>query len=237
MFKPVNRFRRRTLAISILALVLVFILWNIPQLAFITYPLRLFVTYVHEAGHGLAALVTGGTFVRFEIFSNGSGVATTAGGSRLLILPAGYLGAALFGALLFYFANSVQSSRFISAALGVLLIVLSLMFGTGSLTALLVGVLFGLLLWLLAWKGSSDFNTLILTTLAIVTGLNAVLDLMGVIQNSGAALGTVQNDASAFSATFAPLVPGWFWGVLWALLAVLMLGLSAYWSLIRPLRK
>ncbi|MBN8621502.1 MAG: M50 family metallopeptidase, partial [Anaerolineae bacterium] len=107
----------RRLLILIAALVLVFILWNIPQLDFVLYPFRLFVTYVHEAGHGTAALLTGGRFLGFEIFANGAGQAITAGGSRLLILPAGYLGAALFGAILFYLNNRFHYSRALSVVL------------------------------------------------------------------------------------------------------------------------
>src|SRR6185436_16758514 len=116
MFAQFNRSDRRLL-LAMLATVVVFILWNVPQLDFILYPFRLFVTYVHESGHGTAALLTGGRFAGFEIFSNGSGQAITAGGSRLLILPAGYLGAALFGAVLFYLVNRWNYNRTVSVIL------------------------------------------------------------------------------------------------------------------------
>ena len=47
-------FNQRALLISVVAFVIVLVLWNIPALDFILYPFRLFVTFVHEAGHGLA---------------------------------------------------------------------------------------------------------------------------------------------------------------------------------------
>src|SRR3954466_10077092 len=100
MFAQFNRSDRRLL-LAVLAAVVVFVLWNIPQLDFILYPFRLFVSYVHESGHGTAAILTGGRFEALQIFSDGSGQALTVGGSRLVVLPAGYLGAALFGAVLF----------------------------------------------------------------------------------------------------------------------------------------
>src|SRR5690606_1088256 len=85
-----TEFRRRALIYAGIALVVVFILWNIPQLSLLLFPFRLFVTFVHEAGHGLAAILTGGRFLSFTILPNGAGFATTAGGSAALILSAGY---------------------------------------------------------------------------------------------------------------------------------------------------
>lgn len=229
--------RQRNLLIVAVAVVIVFILWNVPQLDGLLYPFRLFVTYVHEAGHGLMATLTGGHFLRFEILPGGSGQAITAGGSRALILPAGYLGAALFGAALFYAVNRFRYARAIAFALGVGLIVLSLAFGRFSLTALLVGIAFGAVLIGLAYKASREINALVLNVLAILTGLNAVLDVVFLVSNSSAALGSVRNDAAAFSAEVFPLVPAPVWALIWVVLALLMLGLAVWYGVVRPLRR
>lgn len=53
--KPKN-YRRHALFMTLIATIVVYILWNIPMLGIILYPLKLFTTYVHEAGHTLAAL-------------------------------------------------------------------------------------------------------------------------------------------------------------------------------------
>ncbi len=230
--------RRRALIIALVAGVVVSILWNTPQLSqAVLYPFRLFVTYVHEAGHGTMALVTGGRFISFEIFANGAGQALTAGGSRLLILPAGYLGAALFGAVLFYLTNTVRHSRSIAVALGIGLLIFSVIFGRFSITALVVGAAFGMVLIVIGWKANRDINILVLNMLAILTGLNAVLDLFFLIGNSSATLGDVRNDAAAFSQQVFPLIPGAVWAFLWALLAVAILGVSIWYSVIRPMRQ
>lgn len=226
----------RRLLILLAALVLVFILWNIPQLDFVLYPFRLFVTYVHEAGHGTAALLTGGRFLGFEIFANGAGQAITAGGSRLLILPAGYLGAALFGAILFYLNNRFHYSRALSVALGVGLVIFSLLFGRISMLSLVVGLVFGGLLIVLGRRVNEYINNLVLNLLAVLTGLNAVLDVWYLVGNSGASLGAVRNDAAAFSEQVFPL-PGAVWALLWAGIAVVMLGAAVWLSVIRPRRR
>jgi hypothetical protein len=62
-----------------------------------------------------------------------------------------------------------------------------------------------------------------------------VLDLVFLISNSSAQLGDIRNDAAAFSANVVPLVPGVVWALLWAGLAVGMLGLALYYGVIRRL--
>lgn len=230
-------FRRRALLAALIAFVLVLVVWNVPQLSGVLYPFRLFVTFVHESGHGLAAIISGGTFGRFEVFSNGSGVALTAGGSRALILPAGYLCAAFFGAILFYLANRVPHTRVISFVLGAGLILITLLYTDFLATAFIVGVLMGAALILLGWRAHQDINLIILNVLAMLTGLNAVLDLFYLVNNSGAGLGTVRNDAVAFSAQIAPIIPAWVWAGLWALIALAALGASVWYSVIHPFRR
>ena len=50
MDKP-DAYRRRALFITMIAMIVVYVLWNIPSLGFILYPLKLFTTYIHESGH------------------------------------------------------------------------------------------------------------------------------------------------------------------------------------------
>ena len=230
-------FRRRVFLTTLLALVVVFVLWNVSGLDFITYPLRLFVTYVHEAGHSLAAIISDGQVLRFEVFENGGGVAYTSGGARWLILPAGYLGAALFGAILFYLANRLRYVEFLSLALGMWLLGFTLLFANQSLTALLVGVGFGLLLLLMALRANRDLNRLVLAVLAAMTGLNAVMDLLFLTRNPAVGAGATVNDAAKFAQEVAPTLSPWPVAVGWAAIAVLLLLISFYYSVVRPLRR
>jgi hypothetical protein len=43
----------------------------------ILYPLTLLATFVHEMGHGITALVTGGTFSSLDVYADASGLAHT----------------------------------------------------------------------------------------------------------------------------------------------------------------
>ncbi len=62
-------------------------------------PLRLATTYLHEVGHALAALLTGGVANAITVSTNEGGAATSNGGNLGLILAAGFGFSALVGAL------------------------------------------------------------------------------------------------------------------------------------------
>jgi hypothetical protein len=230
-----TQFPRQAFMIVSVAAILVFILWNVPQLEFVLYPFRLFVTFVHEAGHSLMAVLTGGSVESFIVYENGTGVANVAGGNHFFILPAGYLGAAFFGAMLFYLSNTVPQSRVISVVLGGLLILTSLLLRANGI-ALIVGIVFGLFLIVVGYKANPTINKLLLDILAILTGLNAVLDLIYLTTNSTVALGPVRNDAAAFSGLTLG-IPAVFWAFVWALIAIAMMAASVYYAFIRPIRK
>jgi len=229
-------FRQRSLVIALIAFVIVFVLWNIPLFGFILYPFRLFVTFVHESGHAVAALITGGRVGSLTVFPNGSGVTFTMNGARWLILPAGYLGAALFGALLFYFTNTVPFPKTISLILAIFLVAITLLYTSILSTAWIVGIGSALILLALWRFADRSVNLLVLDILAILTGLNAVLDLVGLIGFSYAMMGEVRNDAAAFSAEITPIIPPAIWVIVWALLAIIMLGAAVYFSHIRQRR-
>ncbi len=108
-----TRFLRAHWQITVLALA-VFALWSTPVL----YPLRLLVVFFHELSHGLVALATGGSIVSLTLSPDEGGLAITRGGSRFLILSAGYVGSLLFGVMLFLTALRTRLDRAAVASLG-----------------------------------------------------------------------------------------------------------------------
>src|SRR5438046_5929645 len=90
-------------ATLILAAIISVILWFIPFAEILTYPFRIFVTFIHEGGHAIAALLTGNSVESLSIATNASGETYTSQGgtiSRMFVASAGYLGSMTFGALL-----------------------------------------------------------------------------------------------------------------------------------------
>ncbi len=69
--------------------------------ALVLYPVTLLVTILHEFGHVLGALLSGGSVEGLQINPDGSGYTKTRGGSAGLVLVGGYLGSAILGNILF----------------------------------------------------------------------------------------------------------------------------------------
>ena len=252
--------RRQTIFITILALVFAMLLWNMPDVeqriiqrdgsivtqsspvnaSIITYPVRLFVTFIHEAGHVLAGLLSGGRVDGFTVSPNGSGVAHIAGGNIALIAPAGYLGAALFGTVLFFATSrKPQWTRGLSVAIGIAVVVLTLTFATTDAqqnpTAHIIGIGFGVGLIVLGAFAPRIITVFLLNTLAILTGLNAVFDLWNVVRNPNPLPGGPVNDAANFSAQVTPLLPAGVVAFMWAAIAVGMLSAAIYYGLIKQM--
>lgn len=85
------------------------------------YPLRLLNTFLHEAGHALMTVLTGGRISEFVVNPNESGHVRAHGGNRFLVSSAGYLGSSLFGAILYIAAARVSFDRWLIGILGICL--------------------------------------------------------------------------------------------------------------------
>jgi hypothetical protein len=81
---------------------------------------------IHELAHGLAAELTGGDFINFEVTKRGAGLAWTSGGWRFFIIQAGYLGTALFGAVLLALAHRVRKPGHVAIGVGIFIGILTL---------------------------------------------------------------------------------------------------------------
>ncbi len=134
----------------------------------VLYPINLLVTFLHEFGHALGALITGGKVLDLQINMNGSGFTRTQGGSMAIILMGGYIGSAILGNILFYIGARLP--RFSSITLNVLAFAMMFsgimwfnsLFTTGFL------ILFGLALFFIANKTAFDQEVLMFLGLATI---------------------------------------------------------------------
>jgi hypothetical protein len=99
-----------------------FFLKALPLGGFILYPFQLLATILHEFGHGIFAILTGGEISKMQINTDGSGWTQTMGGSRLLILIGGYVGSAIFGNLLL--RAGLVHARWSTVVLNILLVIM-----------------------------------------------------------------------------------------------------------------
>ncbi len=220
-----------TLLIATLASVL---LWFIPFAEFLTYPFRIFVTFIHEGGHAIAALLTGNSVASLEVAPSASGATyTTDGGliSQVFVSSAGYLGSMAFGALLLVLIRRAIAARFVLLGSAIYIFTLTMIYGffkpissftswSGIPFTLFAGLSIAAALVLIAKFASARTATFFVSFLAVQCVLNALFDLKSVFFMS-ASVGAPANDASNMAR--ATGIPGIFWTLTWIAIAFGML--------------
>src|SRR5690606_10597734 len=100
-------------------------------------------TFVHEMGHGLAAIIVGGDFIDLRVYADGSGLAFSAtdggGVKRAIVSAGGLVGPAVAAAIGFTLGRNARIARLTLVIGGILLIVASVLWVrslAGALVAL-----------------------------------------------------------------------------------------------------
>jgi len=204
----------------------------IPYAEFLTYPFRIFVTFIHEGGHALAAILTGNSVASLSVATNASGETyTTQGGlfSQMFISSAGYLGSMAYGALLLILIRKAVAARIVLLGSAIFIFALTMIFGlfkpifwiaawSGIPFTLLAGIIISIGLLLIARFASAKVATFFVSFLAVQCVLNALFDLKTVFFLSNPFGPTVPTDAvNMANATHVPAI---FWTVIWIALAL-----------------
>jgi len=217
--------RRLLLLATAASLALAFV----PGAAVVTYPIRLFTTLVHEAGHALATIASGGSVVRLVLMPGGSGVTESLGGWPSLLYMSGYLGTALFGAAFLHLSRGSRGGAHALAVMGIATLAITLLWVRPwhSPFGFVAGMGIGVLILLAARLMDEAAARFTASFLAVQVSLNALYDVRDLLwMTTRTAAG---NDA-VFMARMYGLTP-WFWAGLWGLFAVAILAasLKAYW--------
>jgi len=212
---------RNSFKLLVLGSMLTLVLWFIPFAEIITYPIRLFVTFIHEAGHALAALVSLGSVRHIGIDWSGSGVTETVGGVGFLISSSGYLGTTLYGATLLLLLRRARFAKAVAIGTGILLLVMTVFWG-GNLGAWLTGLGFGTGCLLLAAKARLQVVHFLMSFLAVQSLLNAFYDLRTLMYLSAFQPSSL-TDAQNMAIATGGLVPATFWAIGWSIISVVIL--------------
>lgn len=208
------------------------VLWFIPYAEFLTYPFRIFVTFIHEGGHALAALLTGNSVASLSVATNASGETyTTQGGliSNMFVSSAGYLGSMAFGALLLVLIRKAVTARIVLLGCGIFIFALTMIFGlfkpifwmtawSGIPFTLFAGTLISVGLVLIARFASARVATFFVSFLAVQCVLNALFDLKTVFFLNTPFGPAIPNDAANMAQ--ATGIPAIFWTVIWIAFAL-----------------
>jgi len=177
------------------------------------YPIRNFVTFLHEFGHALGAVITGGSVISVEIHSGGGGLAWTRGGNRAVVIMGGYIGSALFGNILFFIG--AKKPKWVKPTLAIIIVAMLitgfLWYKTPFTTALLC--IFSVALFIIGFKTKFGRDVLMFLGLASV---------FYIIQNFN--IGP-SSDLAAFEREIG-FLSAKIWMYIWLAIAIALLGLN-----------
>jgi hypothetical protein len=234
----ISRDARPQATVLLTAAVISIVLWFIPYAEILTYPFRIFVTFIHEGGHALAALLTGNSVASLSIATNASGETYTSQGgalSQMFVASAGYLGSMAFGALLLVLIRKAVAARIVLIGSAALVFALTAIYGlikpamTGVVSSalpftILAGTLLSVGLIVIAKYTTARVASFFVSLLAVQCILNALLDLKTVFFLSSPFAPSVPTDA--VNMANATGIPAMVWAVLWIGIAVTILGVA-----------
>jgi hypothetical protein len=233
-----ERARRRTKQALFGSILLTLVLYFIPFGRFLSYPLILLSTLVHELGHGLAALVVGGDFKSLRIFADASGVAQSGGVgggvSRALVSAGGLVGPAILAGMAFIAARRATLARWFLGLLGAAFLLVLALFVRNTFGMVFTGVV-GTALVLVAWRGSQTTVQLTLVFLAVQMALSVFSrgDYLFMEQaHTGA--GLMPSDVAHMAEALGG--PYWVWGAACGLFSVLVV-LGGIWLFLRSTQR
>ncbi|MBW4651803.1 MAG: M50 family metallopeptidase [Kaiparowitsia implicata GSE-PSE-MK54-09C] len=226
--KSRDRIGLRWLAIAAIATI---VLWQVPIGNYLLYPFSILATWFHEMGHGVTAMLLGGTFRQLQIFPSGSGLAVHSGVQffgpvgRALVAMGGPMGPPMAGAALIL---ASRSRRMAKAGLLVLagLLLISALIWVRSLFGLVAIPLIGLAV---LWVGTSTTGWLQAFAIQFL-GLQACISTyhqLDYLFMNRAVIGgqLIVSDSAQIAQNL--LLPYWFLGGLMAIASALLL----VWSL------
>lgn len=203
-------------------------LYFMPFGGYILYPFMLVYTFIHEMGHGIAALLMGGSFSKFEMWPDGSGVATSALSlgaghfAHAFVAFGGLVAPAVMAAVSMILGRSGRASR-IGMKLFALICGLSLIFVVRNWFGAVFVIVCGIGSFLLGFLPKSDKVPQYGMLFLAVTLLTAVFSRGDYLftPTADTANGAMPSDVGQIANYL--FLPYWFWGGLIALVSVMIL--------------
>ena len=182
------------------------------------YPFTLFSTWVHECGHAVMVVLTGGSVTAITIEPDTSGLTQSLMPpgriARGLVASSGYLGASAVGCLLIAATRVQKRARPILWTIGGFMLFTVVIWMRNVFGAVVV-LAWGIALVALARKSSGPASRFLLSVLGIQVALNAVFSIRTLFLVRG------PSDADTMARLF--LAPAWVWAAAWMTASVAML--------------
>lgn len=219
------------------AVILSVVLPRIPYGRTLLYPFALLGTWAHELGHGITALLAGGSFRRLEIHRNLDGLAFSSGVGplgRAVVAAGGLLAPAVAGGGFIVLGASESTAPFILTFLAATILVSVLLFVRNPFGWVALA-LTGLALVPIALFASEVIRIFV----AQLVGIQFCFASWGSLnymftKNFHRNDGTL-TDSDTQTIANVLLLPYWFWGGVIAALSLAIVAGSFYMAWVRPL--
>lgn len=226
--------RSNSLYILIAAAFVFILLDNLPFGGLILWPFNIITTFVHEMGHGLAAILNGGSIAKIEVFANGSGLAYTThrggfAGSNLgnALRAAGGLVAPSIVGSLFIIAGKKPSTSSKALFAFSLFILICCVLWVRSSAGILILIPMGVLFLLIAIKASATIQHFLIQFMGVFMLVDTFTDNVRYLFIKNAIV--AGKDRHSDSALIAQnLIGGHF---MWACIIALITFAIFFWSL------
>ena len=110
------------------------------------WPFSWLETYFHEISHGLMAVLSGGSIERIVLHFNGSGLCYTKGGWQPLVAFAGYVGAVVWGAIIYLGARARGVvSRWLAMLVLSMIVITGVLYARDIITILIMFIISGVI--------------------------------------------------------------------------------------------
>jgi len=195
----------------------------VPAVGAALLPLEYLNTHLHELGHALMAIGTGGQVRFIKVYGDGSGVTPVYGGILTLVASAGYLGSAAAGAAIVWAMRSERGARLALGVAGFALALSMVLFVRGDLVGVVSGIAWSAALIAASRTLRGPWLLFVAGLVGLQQGLNALRALFELLQIT--TMNEAQSDALLMQrATLG--VPAPFWALLWGVCGLAVVGLT-----------
>ena len=195
----------------------------VPTVDAVLLPIRYLNTHLHELGHAIAAMGTGGAVEYIRVNADSSGVTPVAGGFLPLVASAGYLGAAAWGAAILLAMRTERGARLALGITGFALAASMVLFVRGDLVGIVSGIAWAAAL---IWSSRTLKGHALLFVAGLVglqQGLNALRSLLELFQITAA----TETHSDALLMQQSTLVPAIVWASIWGVCGLAVAGFTA----------
>ncbi|SCV71487.1 BQ2448_3075 [Microbotryum intermedium] len=208
--------QKATLGVIAAYVVIIAVLWHVPVLKWILYPLKMLTIAFHEFGHAATGCCTGARIKSITLDPREGGCTTMSGGISAITLPAGYLGSSLVGALLIFCGFDIVASKIASFVLATAFMIILWWGRKDWLTIVTILVSIGLLVagWFIAHSAALRYEVLFI---GVMSALYSVWDIFDdlIFRKVN------ESDASVFAKRYGGSSA--CWGVLWAIVSIVFM--------------